>query len=78
MLSQDEMAIKDSRKEQQMDKLKLKIANGHESYVSIVFLKIGDIPNVDSNLCNFIVKLISWGNQKMMSHLNRLWTKLVV
>ena len=38
----DEMTIYDSTKEQQMEKLELKIANGYGSYVSMN-LKIGDI-----------------------------------
>ena len=38
----DKMAIYDSTKDQQMEKLKLKIANGYGSYVSMN-LKIGDI-----------------------------------
>ena len=41
----DEMTIYHWRKEQRMAKLKLKIQNGHESYVRIVFLKIGAIQN---------------------------------
>ena len=50
------MTIYGITKDEQVEMLNLKIANGYESHISIVFLKNGDIWNVwlyqhvDSNL----------------------------